>query len=330
MIVLEEIDAPDRGGIAGGGTAQAAHRQIRNASPLEGITAAHLHGGRHRLGVAGMALMDAVNAAIQQLAQYPAIGAGVGLIQPDDADLHKHRRCAMAGARRTAIHQAAHEFAQLGEIQRAMFHFHIDGVVPGARHLHALGVGIHARSKAGAVVIDRLVVFPQLDRLVDAAGFVIMVHRRRLDILAHHLALIDVDRRLEIGTSSLGFGLAGCGRHSRGGADAGSQAEKIAFLDIHAPLRCFVVGTTLHPADRSGKSLKYLRKCKRSAIALVREMTARIGLTLAATLRYDITGSLDFRGARKRSPIRNPARRPASAGRTPPPASGAQYYPARH
>ncbi len=60
-----------------------------------------------------------------------------------------------------------------GEIQRAMLHFDIDGVVPGAGHLHALGIRIHARSQARAVVIDRLAVFPQLDRLVDAARLVV-------------------------------------------------------------------------------------------------------------------------------------------------------------
>ena len=60
-----------------------------------------------------MALMDAVNAAIQQLAQHPGIGAGIGLVQPDDAGLDEHGGRAVAGAGRAAIHQAAHEFAQL-------------------------------------------------------------------------------------------------------------------------------------------------------------------------------------------------------------------------
>ena len=153
-----------------------------------------------------MALMDAVNAAIQQLAQHPGVGAGIGFIQADDAGFHEHGGGAVAGTGRAAIHQTAHEFAQLREIDRAMFHFDIDGVVPGARHLHALGIGIDARSKARAVVIDRLAVFPQLDRLVDAARLVVPVHRRRLDILADHAALIDVNRAVEIGAARLRFG----------------------------------------------------------------------------------------------------------------------------
>ena len=63
---------------------------------LEGIAAAHLHGDLHRLGVAGMALVDAVNAAIQKLLDHPGVGAGIGFIQADDGGFHEHRGGAMA------------------------------------------------------------------------------------------------------------------------------------------------------------------------------------------------------------------------------------------
>ena len=221
MIVLEQVHAPDLRRIAGGGTAQAPHRQVRDARPLEGIAARHLGGDLDRLGIAGMAHVNAVHAAIQQLLDHPAVGPHIGFVQTDDAGLHEHRRRAMAAAGRTAIHQSAHEFAQGAEIQRAMLHLHIDGVQVGARHLQALDVGIYPGSHAPMAVIDGLAVFPQFNRLVDAAGLVVQVHAGRLGvgmnffIAAHRDGLARLRRR-------------GCC------CDAGRAGQqKIALLDVH-------------------------------------------------------------------------------------------------
>ena len=81
------------------------------------------------LGVASMALVDAVDAAVQQLLDHPAVGAGISLVQGDAAGFHEKRGRTMATAGRTAVHQTAHEFSQLGEVQRAMLELDIDRVV---------------------------------------------------------------------------------------------------------------------------------------------------------------------------------------------------------
>ena len=86
----------------------------------------------------------------------------------------------MAAACRAAIPDAAHEFAQLGEIHGSMLEIHRDGIRVGASHSHALRIGIDSRTKPRAGIVYRLVIFPQLDHFIEAARLVIIVNGGRL------------------------------------------------------------------------------------------------------------------------------------------------------
>ena len=129
--------------------------------------------------------MDPVYSAIQELLYHPRVGTHIGLVQADDAGFHEHSRCAVATARRAAIHKTAHELAQPDKIKRMMLHLDIDGVGPGARHTHALCIGIDTGRQAGIHEIGRLAVLPKLDHLVDAARLVSRVHRGWLHARVH-------------------------------------------------------------------------------------------------------------------------------------------------
>src|SRR5258708_37933484 len=113
-----------------------------------------------------------------------------------------------------------------------MLHLDIDGVIPSARHFDALGIGIDARSKTRAVVIDRLAVFPQLDRLVDTARLVVPVHRRGLDVAVCQATIADwYGAARRTGPAALGFSLSRRLREARGCAARRSQAAASALLE---------------------------------------------------------------------------------------------------
>ena len=60
-----------------------------------------------RLGIAGMADLDAGHAQIQYLAQHPAVGQHIVLVQAQHRTGDEHHRHAMAAAGAAAIRQAA-------------------------------------------------------------------------------------------------------------------------------------------------------------------------------------------------------------------------------
>src|SRR5579871_240927 len=128
-----------------------------------------------------MADMDAMDTGVEELSHDPGVRASIGLVQADDARSDEDTWRGMTAPCRPAVLDAAHEFAQLREIHGSMFEIHGDGISVGASHSHALRIRIDARTKPGASVVHRLVVFPQLDHFVEAARLVIIVDARRLD-----------------------------------------------------------------------------------------------------------------------------------------------------
>ena len=140
----------------------------------------HQAGGFRAFGVAQQ---DAVHAGGQGLLDHPGIGAhgvgGAGDRQGDD-----HRRGLVAGAGRAGFHQAAHEFPQFLEVERAVLHFIGDVVGLGGRHLLALLIAAAADLR----VIDRLVLEPHVDDAVDvlagAGGLLRHLRHRRIGAAA--------------------------------------------------------------------------------------------------------------------------------------------------
>ena len=124
--------------------------------------------------------MDAVDASIEELTHDPGIGASVGFVEADNTRGDENTGRGMAAACRPAIPDAAHEFPQLREIHSSMFEIDRDGVGVSASHADALRIGIDSRTKPGAGVVNRLILFPQLDYFVEPSRPVIVVNAGRL------------------------------------------------------------------------------------------------------------------------------------------------------
>ena len=103
-----------------------------------------------------------MHAGGQGLLDHPGIGAhGVGRAGNGQRD--DDGRGLVTGAGRTGVDQAAHEVAQLLEVERPVLHFIRDVVGLGGRHLLAFFVAAAADLR----VIDGLVLEPHVDDAVD-------------------------------------------------------------------------------------------------------------------------------------------------------------------
>ena len=159
---------------------------------------------------------NAMRAGRQRLGDLPDIGAHRSAIKTPGRQGDKHHRRAVARRRRSAIDQTLHEVAQAIEAEAVILHFVIDGIAPGLGHALAFFIGVRRTGRPIFSVSDDLVVFPQLDRLVDAARLVVGIdagnHRQgarpvRLEAVTF-AGGADIMRAVQHGAAS-GMGNAG-------------------------------------------------------------------------------------------------------------------------
>ncbi len=314
--IFRPAHAPDLRRETGAGATQAAPRQFGRGIVEEGITAAFLRQHLNRARVAGVADVNAMDAGIEELGHHPGVGASVILVQADDAGGDEDARRGVTAAGGTGILEAPHEFTQLREVHRAMLEIHRDGVGIGLGHLDALGIGIDARTDAGAGVVHRLIVLPQLDHLVEAARLVVEIDAGRLDAGEDRRRAATSAARRAASTAwrrAASGGRRILGHHRTGRGQAADHPktgrEKFPLLHVHVcpPVVSAGLGHT-RPAP-------WRKDCHRSD-----------GLELAKRCRCCNAAHANETDV----PVKNPVRLRALAGRIPPRACAWPAGPAHH
>ena len=139
--------------------------------------AAAFNEGAHRLSRLGLAHQHAMHAAAEDLAELPGVEADILPIGAVHRGFHDDRRRAVPRAGRPALDEPAHIFGEARHVEGAMLHADIDVVGPDMRILAPLRIGQHMAAVA-AGVIDRLILFEELDGAVDATGHYCLLSER--------------------------------------------------------------------------------------------------------------------------------------------------------
>ena len=192
MNVLIPADAPYRCGMGFGSHASDARAQhvlypfptihqpraairvrvVFSADFVDGI-ATRFDKGAHRICGFGLTEQNAVDAARENLAKLPRIVAHDLLVRALHRGFDNDGRRPVPAVRRPARDQPAHVLVQPGQIERPMFHTHIDVIRPSAgvflallKREHMPGVRAH--------VINGLILRQQFNCAIDAIHFQIL------------------------------------------------------------------------------------------------------------------------------------------------------------
>ncbi len=326
--IFRAADAPDMSREAlAAGAAATFDGKFRHARPGPFVAPAR-DGDLARFRRFHLADQAAMGTRRQRLVDLPDIGAHRRPVEAPGRQRHEHHRRAVAGRRRPAIDQALHEVAQAIEAEGVVLHLVIDGVAEGLRHALALFIGIRRTGRAELRIGDDLVVFPQLDRLVDAARLVVGIdggnHRQGAGpVGAEAVALAggaDIIRAVQHGLAGrmrhAGGITARAGRTRRGtaaalgcgvgrrdddtGADHAEALQEIAlfdFLDIHGvpPCSVFLAKAKCAPPRRAGQPkmrlLDYRAPWRRSGAYCAAAPRARKCASMATAASFTAASS---------------------------------------